>query len=388
MSRKGRLTVYLRAQNIRDAVEAAVIRKQNKIAKKTEKARLHAQKMMDLDVAVQTTLAKDNIELNGEIAAFGNSKGALKNYLQEQFKARMLLRDAVYKTIPVLSEYRSKKKPYRLRMNPFPTEGKTPGTNAQITYLKSLLNVMMAEDAQRPLEPTAQPQDAKLVRSLPVIVATFVNPRSTHLKKLQRDTVAALAQPEDNPWYTRLREEYLGRILWDGGLFRIFAIQYNANKGRNVYPCWEATTEPVYKDDDGTFLVHQRHQTTMEDGSKKLLKSAEVGFALAEYSIGDDAEPVKLTYVDECHAKFLQREARLRPKPAANRRRRQPVPVPEPTPASQPAHAPEASLASQPASASEASLASQAAALRKRRTPAPALAPPPTPLRSSRRRRS
>ena len=113
----------------------------------------------------------------------------------------------------------------------------------------------------------------------------------------------------------------------------------------------------------------------MEDGTNKLLKSAEVGFALAEYSLGDDAEPVKLTYVDECHAKFLQREARLKPKPAANRRRRQPVPVPEATPASQPAPVPEASLASKPAS------------LRKRRTPAPALAPPATPLRSSRPRR-
>ncbi len=180
----------------------------------------------------------------------------------------------------------------------------------------------------------------------------------------------------------------MGRILWDGGLFHVFAIQYNANKGRNVYPCWEATTEPVYKDDDGTFLVHHRHQTTMEDGSKKLLKSAEVGFALAEYSLADDAEPVKLIYVDECHAKFLQREARLKPTPAANRRRRQPVPVAEATPASQPAPAPEASLASLPAPAPEASLASQPASLCKRRTPAPALAPPPTPLRSSRRRRS
>ncbi len=102
----------------------------------------------------------------------------------------------------------------------------------------------------------------------------------------------------------------------------------------------------------------------MEDGSTKLLKSAEeVGFALAEYSLGDDAEPVKLTYVDECHAKFLQSEARRKPKPAANRQRRQPISVPEDP------------IASQPAS------------LRKRRTLAPALAPPPTPLRSSRRRR-
>ena len=113
-------------------------------------------------MAVQTTLAKDNSELNGEIAAFGNSKGALKTYLQEQFKSRMLLRDGLYKTIPVLSECRSKKKPYRIRMNPFSTEGKTPSTDAQITYLKSLLTVMMAEDAKRLLEPTAVPKTQSL----------------------------------------------------------------------------------------------------------------------------------------------------------------------------------------------------------------------------------
>ena len=35
-----------------------------------------------------------------------------------------------------------------------------------------------------------------------------------------------------------------------------------------------------------------------------------VGFALAEYSNGDDADPIRLTFADECHAKFLQRQAR------------------------------------------------------------------------------
>ena len=123
--------------------------------------------MMDLDVAVQTKLANTNSELNGEIAAFGNSKGALKTFLQEQYKSRILLRGGVYNTIPVGSEYRSKTKPYRLRMNPFPTEGKTNRNDTQIAYLKSLLSIMMAEGAQRPLEPTAQPQDAKHVRNFP-----------------------------------------------------------------------------------------------------------------------------------------------------------------------------------------------------------------------------
>ncbi len=85
---------------------------------------------------------------------------------------------------------------------------------------------------------------------------------------------------------------------------------------------------------------------------------------------------MELTYVAECHAKFLQREARVKPKPAANQRRRQPIPVPEATPVSPPRPVTEAILASQPA------------LRRKRRTPAPTLAPPPTPVRSSRPRHS
>jgi hypothetical protein len=360
----GRLTVYLRHKNVCDAVEAAIIRTKSQVSKKKAKARLHANKMMDLEVAVQTELAKTKSELDGEIASYENRRGALKTYLQDQFRSRKLLRNGDYVTIPIGSDYRGKKKPYTLRMNPFPKEGKAPSNEAQIAYLKGLLYVMMAEDAKRPLEPTGHSNDAKLVRNLPVISEAYLNPRSTHLKQLQQETVAALAKPKDNPWYTRLHEAYLGKILWDGGLFRVFAIQYNSNKGRNVFPCWEATAEPVYKADDGTFLVHRRHQTTTADGSTKLLKSAEVGFALAEYSLGDEAEPVQLPFVDECHAKFLQREAR------------------------QPSARPPARQRRQLAPAQEAPQPSSQASIRKRRQPHASQVPPPTPLRSSQRRRS
>ena len=34
-----------------------------------------------------------------------------------------------------------------------------------------------------------------------------------------------------------------------------------------------------------------------------------VGFALAEYSNGDDANPIRLPFADQCHARFLQRQA-------------------------------------------------------------------------------
>ena len=125
---------------------------------------------------------------------------------------------------------------------------------------------------------------------------------------------------------------------------------------KNVFPSWEATAEPVHKDEHGKFVPHDRDLVVTIDGTKKLLKSAEVstkntnlniivaqpltltltvtrtltlsckvGFALAEYSNGDDVDPVKLTFADTCHAKFLQMEARQASKPTTARKRRQPA---------------------------------------------------------------
>jgi hypothetical protein len=57
-------------------------------------------------------------------------------------------------------------------------------------------------------------EDTQLVRRLPVISETYLNPESVWLKKQQEDAVAVMAQPQDNPWYARLMEEYMGKILY------------------------------------------------------------------------------------------------------------------------------------------------------------------------------
>ena len=180
-----------------------------------KQARAHANKMNAIDVALQTTLVATRRDLNGEIASFGNAKVALKTYLQDQFKSRVLLHNGVYKTIPTGSEFRMHKKPHKLRMNPHPAPGASSTTDMQIAYLKRLLYLMIAEDLKRPLETTLRPEDTKLVRRLPVISELFLNPESVRLKNLQEATVAALAQPKDNPWYAKLVNEYMGKILYD-----------------------------------------------------------------------------------------------------------------------------------------------------------------------------
>jgi hypothetical protein len=107
-----------------DAVEAAMVRKKRKAAKMQAKAKAQAKKMNAVDVALQTTLAESIVDLNGEIKSFGASKLALKSFLQDQFKCRMLLRNGNYKTIPTGSEFRILTKPYKLRMNPYLTPGR------------------------------------------------------------------------------------------------------------------------------------------------------------------------------------------------------------------------------------------------------------------------
>ena len=64
-----------------------------------------------------------------------------------------------------------------------------------------------------------------------------------------------MASPVDNPIYNKLVDEYMGKILYDGGYYRVFSIQFVANKGTNRFPCWEATSEPVYKQDDGEGML-------------------------------------------------------------------------------------------------------------------------------------
>jgi hypothetical protein len=105
-------------------------------------------------------------------------------------------------------------------MNPLPTLGNKININIQIAYLQKLLQLMIGEDLKRPLEPTARFDDQKLVRRLPVICERYVNPEPVRLKALQESTVATMASPNDNPWFALLQEEYMGKILYDGGYFR------------------------------------------------------------------------------------------------------------------------------------------------------------------------
>jgi hypothetical protein len=258
----GRFTQFVRENNILDAVVAAVVRKKRKTAKINEKARAQAKKMNAVDVALTTTLAETTTDLDEEITFYRNSKGALRTYLQDRYKSRKFIHNGIYPSIPEVSEFRSSTKPFKLRMNPDPSSGTKVTTDMQISHLKRLLYLMISEDRERPLQATVGHGDTQLVRRLPVIAHAYMNPLSTRLKKLQETTVQNMSLSKENPLYDQIHKAYMGKILYDGGYYRVISIQFVPNKGKNVYPCWEAMTEPVYKNDAGHYVVHDRSSPT------------------------------------------------------------------------------------------------------------------------------
>jgi hypothetical protein len=128
----GRITVFLRENAIQDEVDGKMLRISRLAKKMQDKARAQAKKFDNFNAAVETPLANTRSALDAEVAAYGKSKGALRTYLQEQFKSRksnnlkvasFYILFGIYRSIPLQSEYRSRAKPYPLRMNPEPAAG-------------------------------------------------------------------------------------------------------------------------------------------------------------------------------------------------------------------------------------------------------------------------
>ncbi len=192
----GRFNHTVRAGKQHIGRGAAVVRKKRKAAKMNEKARAQAKKMNAVDVALTTTLAETTTDLDEEITSFGNSKGALRTYLQDQYKSRKFIHNGIYHSIPEVSEYRSSTKPFKLRMNPDRGTGTKVTTDMQNSHLKRLLYLMISEDRERPLHATVGHGDTQLIRRLPVIAHAYTNPVSTRLKQLQETTVQNMSHPK------------------------------------------------------------------------------------------------------------------------------------------------------------------------------------------------
>jgi hypothetical protein len=168
----GRITLLVRSRDLAAEIASNLERNRRKQQKLEAKARAQAEKLENLNVAMETTLAASFVALTAEIRSFGRAKGVKLKYLQDQFKSRNIRMKGVYLSIPTSLEYRSNTKPYKLRMQPHPILACKPSTYAQIAYLLQLLELMMMEDSGRHALLTNVLADNTVVRRLPVVSDT------------------------------------------------------------------------------------------------------------------------------------------------------------------------------------------------------------------------
>jgi hypothetical protein len=146
------------------------------------------------------------------------------------------------------------------------------------------------------------------IRALPSIAPKFTNPKAKALKCEFANTIADLAQPQDDPMYVLLHNKYYGSILYDNEtrashkLFRVSAIQFVRSYSKSRHTCWEATCEPVFLcTATGTYVVPEDKRV---EGSNVLQATALVGYALTEYPEGMEGNPAHLPWVDNYIAHF------------------------------------------------------------------------------------
>ena len=144
---------------------------------------------------------------------------------------------------------------------------------------------------------------SEYLRYMPSIISTtYTNPKSLALKAEFENHISALATPQDDPVYLELHAKYNGAVLYDNEtrasqkLFRVRAVQFVQSYTAGRLSCWEATCEPIYRDTaTGKYLVPQ---AMMVEGSSVIQTNALVGYALAEYADGVDADPTYLPWLD------------------------------------------------------------------------------------------
>jgi hypothetical protein len=299
----GKITEMLRAAHNVDMKDMIATRKRKGIEKYEANVRKKAKKAALQDYAEEVavnSMVNDLESFKTQLLARGNSSKARKTFLKDQFHAR-ISGDNPRLYTSLGSEFRQKHGKLRLTCK--------DKSMTEEAYLQALITAMIEEDADAlgVNEIQSQHKD-EFIRSLPTLSLEFYNPKAAILKADFSQQIAALATPTDDPVYLQLSEKYKQKIIYDyetrstAKLFRIVSIQFVRSYTASRFSCWEATCEPVYRDAaTGTFHVPCEIQVP---GSLVTLTHALVGYCVAEYTAGLEAEPTYLPWVDNYMSHF------------------------------------------------------------------------------------
>ena len=173
---------------------------------------------------------------------------------------------------------------------------------------------MITADARRDRSSELHANLTGLVRSNPVINQASTDPVSIRAKAQQQIAIGLKVAQTDDPWLIDLEHEYVGQycflhdISLRHKLFRICKIVYWPSTSTR-YASWEATMEPIHVASDST--IYMREEDVVRCSNEKLMTRAKanLGYILAEYVDGDDAEPTRSDCVDRYIMNALQKHA-------------------------------------------------------------------------------
>ena len=128
-------------------------------------------------------------------------------------------------------------------------------------------------------------------------------PLSTRAKEQQDLAIGKNVKQTDDPWLIDLEREYVNKLCFLDDislrhkLYRICRIAFwPSTKSR--YASWEGTMEPVHLHTDGTIYRLDEDVIQLSNGTTMAKADKLIGYILAEYIDGDDAEPTRSDCVD------------------------------------------------------------------------------------------
>jgi hypothetical protein len=162
---------------------------------------------------------------------------------------------------------------------------------------------MMQADTRRQPAMFIDPTLTGLVRINPIISSASTDPISIRAKEKQDADVGLKATQMDDPWLVTLDSEYVNKLCFlhdislRHKLYRIFRIAYWPST-KTRFASWEATMEPVHEHPDGTLYRLDEDVVRLSNGATMTRANKLIGYILAEYIDGDDAEPTRSDCVD------------------------------------------------------------------------------------------
>ena len=257
-------------------------------------------------------------DLEDQLKLLGHAKMTCYSYLKRQFSAREARAGIDKYTYPEIGVGYRDKAGKKLKMTPSNGEEKHE-------HLKKLVLLMMKADSRRQPTKDVQPHLSGLVRLNPVINSTSTDPISTRAKAQQDLAIGLRIAQSDDPWLISLDQEYVDKLCFlhdislRHKLYRICRIAFwSSTKTR--YASWEGTMEPIHVHHDDSLFCLDDDVVQLSNGKTMTKANKLIGYILAEYIDGDDAEPTRLDCVDryafhalEKHQAYMLKTRQARP---------------------------------------------------------------------------